>query len=396
MHGSSPRPPLSERLRGLPALIAAQISLHSGTTGLRVAGPLILLQSGAPTWQVGVLLACFGLGPLLLAWPIGRLVDARGYRPPMAIALALGIGSSLIAWAASVAGDARLTLLCVAAAAGGGATNAGLMTLQRTAARMASDAVALRSTFAWVGLAPSASNVLGPLAAGVLLDLVGPHAALFALLAFPLIGWSIARLARPPAPPPIDTKPATGTLTGLLRNRQIRRLLLVDFLVIVGWDVHAFVVPTLGHARGLSATAIGTIYGLFAAGVVTVRATIPWVSHRLSEYSVMAASLLATAVVFAIYPLGTSAMFMGACAVVLGMTIGIAQPMIMSAMHQAVPDAQRGGVLALRTISVNLQAVALPVGLAALTAALGYSAMLWGTAALIGSGGAIAQANRRR
>jgi predicted MFS family arabinose efflux permease len=170
----------------------------------------------------------------------------------------------------------------------------------------------------------------------------------------------------------------------------------IDFLVIVGWDVHAFVVPTLGHARGLSATAIGTIYGLFAAGVVTVRATIPWVSHRLSEYSVMAASLLATALVFALYPLGTSAAYMGACAVVLGLTIGIAQPMIMSAMHQAVPDDQRGGVLALRTISVNLQAVALPIGLAAVTAVLGYSAMLWATAALIGSGGAVAQANRRR
>jgi sugar phosphate permease len=110
----------------------------------------------------------------------------------------------------------------------------------------------------------------------------------------------------------------------------------------------------------------------------------------------MAASLLATALVFALYPLGTSATYMGACAVVLGLTIGIAQPMIMSAMHQAVPDGQRGGVLALRTISVNLQAVALPIGLAAVTAVLGYSAMLWATAALIGSGGAVAQANRRR
>ena len=60
----------AERLRGLPALIAAQISLHSSMTGLRVVGPLMLLQAGAPTAQVGVLLACFGAGqvmPLLLA-----------------------------------------------------------------------------------------------------------------------------------------------------------------------------------------------------------------------------------------------------------------------------------------------------------------------------------------
>jgi len=376
----------AERLRGLPALIAAQVSLHSSMTGLRVVGPLMLLQAGAPTAQVGVLLACFGIGPLLLAWRVGRLVDERGYRPPMALALALALTASLMAVAASFSESHRLALLCLAAATGGAATQAGLIALQRTAARMASGSAGLRSTFAWVGLAPSASNVTGPLAAGLLLDLVGPRGALLALVSMPLLAWGIAHLARPPAAPPAGERQAPGTLRGLLANPQVRRMMVVDLLTAGAWDVHTFVVPVLGHARGLSATAIGAVLGLFAAGVVAVRVAIPWIAHRLSEPRALTISLLTSAAIFVVYPFGESAAFMGACGLLLGATLGVAQPMIMSSMHQAVPDGQRGGVLALRSIWVNLNSIAMPLGWAAASGVLGWTAMLWGLAALLGLG----------
>jgi predicted MFS family arabinose efflux permease len=385
---SAPPPHLSraERLRGLPALITAQVTLHSSVTGLRVVGPLMLLQAGAQTAQVGVLLACFGIGPLLLAWRVGRLVDERGYRPPMALALALAVAASLTAVAASYVESLRLALLCVAAATGGAATQAGLIALQRTAARMAVGSAGLRSTFAWVGLAPSASNVTGPLAAGLLLDLTGPRGALLALVSLPLLAWWIARMARPPAAPPPGERQPAGTLRGLLGNPKVRRMMIVDLLTAGAWDVHTFVVPVLGHARGLSATAIGAVLGLFAAGVVAVRVAIPWIAHRLSEPRALAVSLLASAAVFAAYPLGESAVYMGVCGLLLGATLGVAQPMIMSTMHQAVPDDQRGGVLALRAIWVNLNAIVLPLGWAAASGVFGWTAMLWGLSALLGLG----------
>lgn len=388
-------PPRPAGLRGLPALIAAQVSLHAGITGMRVIGPLILLQAGAGAAQVGVLLASFALGPIAIAWWVGGHVDARGYRPPMAIALALGFAAPLLGCGASLLdGPARFALLCAAGALGGAAANAGLITLQRTAARMAYDAAGLRGTFAWVGLAPSASNVLGPLAAGVLHDLIGPRGALLALLVFPLIGAAIARSARPPAPPEARAATARVTLRQLLRNPTVRRMMIVDGLATGGWDAHAFFVPTLGYARGLSATSIGAIYGLFAAGVVLVRALMPWVAHRLSEPVVLTVSLIASAVVFALYPLGESATYMAGCALALGMSIGISQPMVLSTMHQAVEDAQRGSVIALRTMWVSANAVALPVVLGTALAAVGPSALLWSIAALIGSGAAAARLRR--
>ena len=50
----------------------------------------------------------------------------------------------------------------------------------------------------------------------------------------------------------------------LLREPMFRRLLLVNWLLSSCWDVHTFVLPVLGHERGLSASVIGSILGAFA------------------------------------------------------------------------------------------------------------------------------------
>ena len=55
---------------------------------------------------------------------------------------------------------------------------------------------------------------------------------------------------------------------------MFRRLLFVNWLQSSCWDVHTFVLPILGHERGLSASVIGSILGAFAiaAAVIRVRA----------------------------------------------------------------------------------------------------------------------------
>ncbi len=388
-------PQSDHRLHGLPVLIAAQVSLHSAMTGFRIVGPLLLLDAGAPAWQVGVLLACFGLGPLAVAWPVGRVVERRGYHRAMAVALWLGAAAGLVALGATLLdGAARLVLLCTGAVLGGGAANAGLVVAQRTAARMARDTAALRGAFAWVGLAPPIANLLGAVAAGAMLDAMGATAACAGLLAFTAVAALIARAARTPSVPAAGTAGGPGSLLEVLRHPTVRRMMVVDLLITGGWDVHGFIVPTLGHARGLSATAIGGVYGLFALGIFTVRAAVPWLAHRLRESWVLRGSMLASAAVYVLYPLGESTAYMGACAFSLGAAIGAAQPMVLSAMHQAVDERHRGGVLALRTMWVGLGSVTVPVALAGAAAAIGPAAMLWAVGASVAAGSLIIRQGR--
>ena len=60
----------------------------------------------------------------------------------------------------------------------------------------------------------------------------------------------------PQARPPRD-----GTAWDLLDSPGLKRLLLVNWLLSMCWDVHSFAVPILGHERGYSASTIGLVLG---------------------------------------------------------------------------------------------------------------------------------------
>src|SRR6185436_13609679 len=61
-------------------------------TAPRMVFSLYALALGAEAFEVGILYAVLNLFPLLLSWPIGKLSDRIGPRPPLAIA----IGSSAV------------------------------------------------------------------------------------------------------------------------------------------------------------------------------------------------------------------------------------------------------------------------------------------------------------
>jgi MFS family permease len=119
---------------------------------------------------------------------------------------------------------------------------------------------------------------------------------------------------------------------------MMRRLLLVNWLLASCWDVHTFVVPVLGHERGLSASVVGTILGSFAVASALTRVFLPWIAKRLEEFRLLTGAMIGTGLIFAIYPLVDSALAMGICSVCLGVVLGVVQPMVMSTLHQITPE----------------------------------------------------------
>ena len=150
--------------RPLLALIMGQICLHSCMAGVRVAGPLLALRSGQPTWAVGVLMGLFAAAPVLSSLYAGRLADRRGYHRPVRLAVWMTVLGGLIAVLATEFLAFQFPLLCVAAALCGVGTNFGLIAIQRTAGRLAEgDRAALTRIFSWLGLAPMLTLVRGRL-----------------------------------------------------------------------------------------------------------------------------------------------------------------------------------------------------------------------------------------
>lgn len=366
----------SELLR----VIGAQVCLHATMAGMRLATPLLALQQGYSAAAVGVLIALFALTQVFLALPAGRFADRHGFKRPLwlsVIAASAGAGLVLV--------FPTFPAMCAAALLTGGATGATVIALQRHVGRSATNPMQLKRVFSWLAIAPAVANFVGPFLAGLLIDHAGHVPA--DLLAFrvsfgvlavlPLICWMLARGAHePPRAAPVAGATPTRAWD-LLREPMFRRLLFVNWLQSSSWDVHAFVLPVLGHDRGLSASVIGSILGAFAIAAAAIRVVLPILASRASERSVILSSTIVTAAMFAIYPLLDSAWTMGICSVVLGFALGAVQPMVMSMLHQITPHTRHGEALGLRLMTINASSVAMPMLFGSLGALIGIAGVFW-------------------
>lgn len=379
--------------RVLLALIVGQIGLHATMAGVRMAAPLQALRQGHSAWSVGVLMALYAAAPVLLALHAGRMADRLGYHRPVHIAIALSLCGALLALASSFAGAAAgFALLCLSAVFVGSGANLGLIVIQRRAGQAVRTSAERVRMFSWLGIAPSLANVVGPVTAGLMIDAGGFGAAYALLLALPLLTGACARWVprepRAAAPP----RPAAARSSwSLLAVPGLKRLMCVNWLLSACWDVHTFAVPILGFERGFNATTIGLIVGTFTLSVSAVRLLIPLWAHRISEAAVLRAAMLGTGAVFALYPLAHSPWLMGGCAVLLGLTLGSVQPMIMSTLHQMTPDGRYGELIAMRSMVMNASSTALPLFFGAAGTALGAAALFWLVGAAVASGSWLAR-----
>ena len=377
----------------LARLIAGHICLHACMAGMRMAAPLLALKQGYSPLAVGLLLALFALTQVFLALPAGRYADRHGLKRPLGFCVlvaALGAGLAVV--------FPVFPVLCVSALMTGGATGAASIALQRHVGRAAEDATELKQVFSWLSIGPAASNFLGPLSAGLLIDyaglfiggtagdLAGFRAAFLLLALLPLATWWWVRRT-PELPLAAAASGSAGrNVWDLLREPMLRRLLLVNWFLSSCWDVHTFVVPVLGHERGFSASVIGAILGSFAIAAALVRLMLPVVAAHLREWLVITSAMLLTALLFGIYPFMQSPMTMGGCSVLLGLVLGSVQPMIMSTLHQITPKDRHGEALGLRLMSLNGSSVLMPVLFGTVGAVVGVSVVFWTVGVVVGLG----------
>jgi len=375
----------SDLRRSVFRLVATQVCLHSAMTGFRMGAPLMALKQGYSPLAVGCLLALFAVSVVFLALPAGRLADRHGLHVPMRLAVliaSLGLGLSVL-WP-------YFWVLCVSALMVGGASGLAVIALQRHAGRLAHGPTELREVFSWLAIGPSLSNFVGPLLVGVLIDGVSFQAAFLAMATLPWLAWWLVRqVDRMPTIPSPDQALAPSSWA-MFREPAFRRLMLINWVLSSCWDVHTFLVPVIGHERGLSATVIGAILGSFAVAATLIRLVMPWMASRLQEGRVVGSAMIATSVLFVLYPMAHSAWLMAGLSVLLGFALGSVQPMIMSTLHQITPHAQHGQALALRSMAINASSVLMPLLFGTVGAWVGGGVVFWAVAGVVGGGAPVA------
>lgn len=371
------------RLTDFGILIGLGIANHVVLAGSRIAVTLYALSLGAGTATVGLLMALFGLLPMVLSIPSGRLTDRIGVRKPMLVGscgLALGAGAAF-----AVPG---LASLFVAAVLIGVSFMAFQVAAQYTTGELGGPSARVRN-FGLLALGYSVSSICGPLIAGYVIDHFGFRATFGLLMLLPLI--PVAVLAgghlRLPGPHPAHAAHPLSHALKLITHTQLRRVFAINCLLTMAWEIHTIFVPIYGNAIGLSASMIGAILAAFASATFVVRLAMPVIMRRLNEHQVLTAALLIGGAVYLAIPFSRSVWTLMALSACLGLGLGSGQPMVMALLHSHAPPGRMGEATGVRMALLNTMAVAVPLLFGAIGGAFGVAPVLWSVGAFLATGG---------
>jgi MFS family permease len=373
----------------LAFVVLLTILTHVAYAGARVAVSLFALQLGAKPAAVGTLGALFAVLPMIFSVGAGRTIDRIGFfKPMLAGAVAVSLGAALaFFWPVLSA------LYIVSPVIGSG------LMLFHIAANNAVGAIGEPAdrtrNFNFLALGFSVSGFLGPLIAGLAIDELGHPAAFLVLALCPALA-AVALSSRRVSLPRLPVAPhrIERRLMDLLRVRPLRDVLLVSALFSMAWETFAFVMPIYGASVGLSATTIGTILGAFALATFTVRLALPALSRRLREWRLVAVALAIGCAIFLGFPFFELAPVLLALAFVLGLGLGMSQPMVMSLLYSAAPAGRVGEAVGIRTSLVNFSQTAMPLFFGGLGSVLGVAPVFWAMALALGVGAAWAHGRR--
>jgi len=427
-------------------LCAAATLTQTGVNLLRPVTSYKLLVFGQDTFSVGVATAAYAVVPLLVALWLGKLSDRLvGLRGLLAIgAAALGLGGVALALAPGVWG-----VLVASAVLGFGHlafTIAGQSAIARYSAPRHLDA-----GFGWFTAAFSVGQLLGPVLGGVIVaraggasDLHAVESALWvggavalagtALFALPLPGEprdrrgeaSAPDAARPGPATPGPAVPAGGphvgagpaesgtggaaegpgkpTVLAIMTRPGVPAAMFAALSLLSMLDILSAFLPVVGEHLGIGPEVIGALLAIRAAASIACRLGLPAMIARVGRGRLMLACLFCSAASMALPPLvleawpgwgGTAVA--GVLLAVGGFFLGIGQPLTMTAISRAVPDAWRGSALAVRLMGNRLGQVSMPVLAGLVAAPWGPAGAIWMTCVLLAlSGGATWADGRRR
>ncbi len=371
----------------LTRLLVLTVLTHTAFGATRVTGSLYALSNQASAFTVGVMMALFALVPMLLAVRAGRWLDAVGPRRPLVLGVSL-MTIGIVLPAAFPYAVADVAPLLVAASLIG----TGFLYVQMTIQHVVGEQAApdrRAAAFSYLALGFSTSGLIAPITSGFLIDSVG-HRVTFGvffcvlLVALGLLLTQRGQLADRRGEAQV---PAERAFFDLLRHRPVRNVLIASGLISMSWDLQTFMVPVYGTRIGLTASQIGLVLGSFAAATFVIRLAMPAISRTWREWQVLTFTLFTGATAFALMPLFTGLTPLMACAFLLGLGLGSAQPNVMSLLHARTPEGRVGEALGLRTTIMNSSHVALPLVFGAFGAVLGAGVMFWLMALLLTGGG---------
>jgi MFS family permease len=357
----------------MPVFVHA-VAVQAFVFALRPTVSYAALDAGVTPALLGLLFACYAFAPLLLALPAGRLADRVGERPVLLVGGAALTGSCVVLLIAPhVVGWLAASLVLA------GVGHLLCMTGEQTSvAKMSADRS--DSRFGTYTFASSLGQAVGPL----FLSLGSDTAVLMSVLGVSaiVIGSGLAIESHPAS---VEAKRGANLLS-LLRDRGIRRAIVVSGIVLAAVDITLVYLPALGQQAQFSVAFVGWVLAVRAVGSMAVRLITGRAVAVMGRRALLLVGMSSSAAALMVAASWHQPAVWVVAAAVLGAGLGVSQPITMSAVADKAPVERRGTAMTLRLMSNRISVVVLPGSIGLVAAGVGPAGVLLATAALLGGG----------
>ncbi len=344
------------------------------------------LQLGAGPVEIGLVASSYALLSLLTAVLVGRWVDRLGAGP------FLMIGATLCAMTAlgAIFIDSIVALAVGQALLGLGQIM-NLVAAQTTIANGTTRAQR-DERFGWYGVAASSGQLIGPAVAGILAGQSisaatgegfdpGPVFGFAAALAFAAAVLGAYLWYRAPA----GNAGADGSAPGghlsaarqVLSRPSIKQAMLASVAVILTNDMLVAYLPVFGEEASLPVELVGGLLAVRAAGSMGSRLFMGRLIHSLGRGHVLLGSMVLAGVGMAILPFLRDPVILIGLMLIIGVGLGIGQPMTIAWVANSVTRDLRGTALAVRLTGNRLAQLLIPSVMGALAGATSVAAIFW-------------------
>jgi len=372
--------------------IAGAMLNHSVLGGTRLLVTLYAIHLGASPLKVGVLMALYSLCPMLFAVTVGRFVDRTGARQPMILSSAvLGI-AALMPWFWP-----GMTALYASSVLIGASFMVYNVCFQHVVGYVSRAEYRVQN-FRLAALAFSVSGVAGPMFAGFGIDLIGYSPMFLFLSTFPLATIALISMTSARLNPNVSNNQAAAArrFLDLVRKSKLRTILLVGALLDMAWDLFTFAMPVHGSHIGLTPSAIGLILGMFSAATFVARVLLPLTHRWLNAWPLLIVSIFATGGTYALFAVSQGVVLLAILAIVLGLSLGGVQPLVMTQLHDAAPPDRVGEAMGIRAALNGMNQTGLPLLVGGVAATTGMVPVFLATSFLFAASGLAARRYRRR
>jgi MFS family permease len=374
-------------------MLVAFISV-TAIAGTRPTTTYRALDLGADTFQIGLVQSAFSVLPALTAVALGRYIDRHGAGRPYTVSLLiLAAGGILSALAQDL-----LTLGIAQSILGFGGIGAFVSGQAMVISRSRrSDWNKRYGTYA---AALSLGQLVGPSLAANIQSLPGlghdSERVVFvggAMLALAAAG--LTALIPPGRAPAPQSEESEGKFGATVRRVLSRPGMLVAMFVSVSVastiDVLAAYLPVYGEVSGLSVQFVGLLLSMRAGATIVSRIGMERLLKRFGWGRTLVGCLAISSAMLALLPTTAFPVFLLAIIAMLGLAIGLTQPMTITWVANQAPRAERGTALAVRLTGNRASLLFVPATMGAIAGSAGVAAVFWFLALALGLGAVVSR-----